>query len=221
MIGAPPSTVDPLCVRARLGGAIRNPPKLDALLAAVIAARLNLPPVRRFDECEAIEIPVQREPGRRFHLVSWPQYRVEAHESRYKSRRPVIAEAQMFGSSAMKKIDIATGLSKGFRIPYNITHLENDELVWYCLGDREAITDLLGDVRHLGGLRGVGHGLLKELTVEPVAPWDGFPVLRDGFPLRALPPGYPGLRPGYMQEFVPLTYPYHSGAPEMLCAVPL
>ena len=50
-------------------------------------------------------------------------------------------------------------------------------------------------------------------------PWDGFPVMRDGKPLRPLPPDWPGLVDPEM-GYSCVTYPYWLAEAEDVCAVP-
>ena len=82
--------------------------------------------------------------------------------------------------STVSRVQESTGPSKGFRIPRE--HLHIDKLEWYCIGHREHISDLLCNVTALGKKRGVGMGevVVGSWRVEPIEPWDGFPVLRDG-----------------------------------------
>ena len=219
MIGFPPHTVEPLEIRAKLRGAIKNPPKLDGLLAALIAQYEDLEPPTWAEDCVPIEIPLAREPGGRFHLCSWPQCKVEIYETRHKQRRPIVPEAQMFGTPKLRTINIATGLSKGFRIPYQITHLEDDEIVWWAMGDRALVERFLGYCTHLGGNRGVGHGQVAKWTVTACEPWDGFPLRKGNQPLRALPADWPDVHDCDV-AYVPITYPYWGTVPQVLCCVP-
>lgn len=219
MIGFPPHTIEPLEIRLRIAGAIKNPPKIDGLLAAMIAQYEGLLPPTEIKDCVPIEIPLAREPGGRFHLCSWPVFRVEAHEERYKQRRPVVPEIQMFGSPKIKSVNIATGLSKGFRLPYQVTHLERDEIVWWAMGDKKLVERFLSYATHLGSNRGVGHGRVINVSVTVCETWDGFPLTRDRQPLRALPADWPGVDESDV-AYCPLTYPYWGTAPTELCCVP-
>jgi hypothetical protein len=210
---------EPLHVVAHLDGAIVSAPMLDALLAYQVAQRAELPMYARPSEHSPIEIPIQRSPCGRFHLASAPQYSVLESEARHKSRRPVIAEAQMLAGPSVKRIDIQTGPSKGFRIPYSTHLLVGDAVHWWCLGDRERIVGLLSGALHLGNRRGAGHGWLTRWDVQPCEPWPGFPVVRDGKPLRALPLDWPGLVAPAV-GLANVTYPFWDRETEQPCAVP-
>lgn len=218
-VGEPARCPEPLHVVAHLDGAIVSAPMLDALLAYQVAQRAGLPMYARPEEMGAVEIPLQRSPCGRFHLASAPQFAVLASEARHKSRRPIIAEAQMLAAPSVKRVDIQTGPSKGFRIPHSTHLLVGDAVHWWCLGDRDRVTDLLAGALHLGQRRGVGHGWVRRWDVQPCEPWPGFPVVRDGKPLRALPREWPGVTSGSL-GLQCLTYPFWARERREVCLVP-
>lgn len=218
---------EPLRITARLaeGIVLRRPLMLDALLAWVVAARARLLAPPAGGECAIIEIPIQREPQGRFHLASQGMYAVEASELRHKNRRAPWVEYARLGSPKIKRVDIAAGANKSYRVPYSLELLRGDEITWYCLADAERIRDLLRDVHYLGRHRGAGKGRLDihgtPWRVDPCEAWEGFPVLdSDGLPLRQLPLDWPGLGPSGQQMRV-LTYPYYDQARAEMLACPM
>jgi hypothetical protein len=214
----------PLRVTAHLQGQIVLPSgsiALDGLLAWAVACRDGLPPptvqIAQHGALPAIEIPVAREPGGRFHLASFARASFDAHEPRYTNRRFPATEALHL--SAIRTVKINAGAEKSYRLPYTASHVAGDRLDWWCVGKRDQIAALLALVHHVGKKRSVGYGRVARWEVEPCREWEGFPVVRDGAPLRPLPLDWPGLvdpAPGYAC----LTYPYWERAREEACAVP-
>lgn len=194
-----------------------TPVALDGLLAAVVAQRRGLVPPRVGSDCEPIEIPIQREPDGRFHLASFGQYECDASEVRYVNRRAPIEEYQARGVAKIRRVLLKGGVDKSYRIPHEITYAPRIE--WWCIGDRDAISDLLGDVSHLGKRRAVGRGRVERWSVDPCETWPGFPVVRAGRALRTLPADWPGLASPRLRMST-LTYPYWDYAAEEMCACP-
>lgn len=208
-------------VVAHMRGPITGPPMLDALLAYVVAEQRGLvagfgPMVRD------IEIPIAKEPGGRFHLVTSPMAAFDQHEARWVNRKFPLGEGQMFGDAKLKRVHISAGACKSYRIPHEVKFVMGDQIVWYATGDAAATRELLSYVTHLGRRRAVGRGAVREWTVDAVAPedaWEGFPVARDGKALRPLPIAWPGLvEPAEILHT--LTFPYWEHAREEPCAVP-
>lgn len=213
----------PLVVTARLVGPMAVPRSgiaLDAMLAAAVALRDGIPPP---PPLVRIEIPVECEPGGRFHLCSFAHPRFDCYESRYVNRRFPIEQAQAMGSEKVRSLRITAGPAKSYRIPLEAGHVEADTLVWCCVGRAEEIRALLGLVSHIGKKRSVGLGKVRAWEVEEVTAadvWPGFPVTRDGFPLRPLPPGWPGLVADCDLRLFNVTYPYWLHAERTICAMP-
>lgn len=212
----------PLRVTARLGGRFatsRGGIALDALLASQVALREQLPPPRSLSDCQPIEIPIEREPGGRFHLCSFSVAEFDARELKYLHRRAPVAEYQTIGSPKIRRALISAGVNKSYRIPIETRHAADDTLTWWCLGEAGAIIELLTTVFYLGRRRAVGLGKVLQWQVEPCEIWDGFPVVRDGKPLRALPPDWPGLDEPRLQRRT-ISYPYWAHELEEVCACP-
>lgn len=213
----------PLVVTARLLGPMAVPRSgvaLDAMLAAAVALRDGLPPP---PPIVRIEIPVEREPGGRFHLCSFATPRFDEYENRYINRRFPVEQAQAMGSAKVRTLRITAGPAKSYRIPLEAGHVEADTLVWYCVGRDDEVRELLALVSHVGKKRSVGLGKVRAWEVEVLAPadtWPGFPVLRDGLPLRPLPPDWAGLSDACDLRLFNVTYPYWLHTERTICAMP-
>lgn len=222
----------PVEVTATIGTAIADPMQrvaLDGLLAAMVVLRDAIPPAGSYDEMVPVEIPVARSPGGRFHLCSHSIHEVEEIDEHVRTinRRPVVPEAQMLGrregKGAIRRIQINAGPSKGYRFPLETAHLVDDRLTWYAMAtDVPELKSLLDLCTHIGRRRAVGLGRVLRWEVRTMGsldPWPGFPVLRDGVPLRPLPQDYPGLAEGHAVLRQRVTYPYWCGPREPV-AVP-
>jgi hypothetical protein len=206
------------------GIVLRHPLMLDALLAWAVANQEQVLPPLPGEQHRPVEIPILREPGGRFHLCSQGFAAVECSELRYKNRRAPWHEMARLGTSKITRVHLAAGANKSYRVPYELQLLAGNQIEWWCLGDAERIRELLSMIHYLGKHRGSGKGRLdihrQAWTVEPCEPWgDGFPVLRDGMPMRPLALDYPGLYGGANREFRTLTFPYfdHTREQEVAC----
>jgi len=210
-------------VTAYLAGPVCLPTRhlaLDGLLAWAIAARDGLPPPAVASDCQPIEIPIAREPGGRFHLCSHAVYTPEVHEHRWLNRRFPLPEAQSFGSAKLRTVRINGGPCKSYRLPLDTMWLVGDRIDWWCVGDPDAIAELVDLVGYVGKKRATGLGKVARWTVNECDPWGpGYPVVRDGRPLRPLPLDWPGITES-ATAYQCLTYPYWDHQAEELCAVP-
>lgn len=212
----------PLVVRAWIHGGIAlpgGPLALDALLASQVALRAGLPPPRDAADCQPIEIPVQRAPGGRFYLASFSVMSINARDRRFINRRAPVEQYQTIGESKIRRVQITSGKNKSYRIPFEMSHAVDDVITWWCIGNADAIRELLTTALYLGKKRSVGMGRVERWGVDPCAIWDGFPVVRDGKPLRALPADWPGLD-APRTAFRTLSFPYWDHSAEVLCAIP-
>jgi len=215
---------EPFRVVAKLRGPMMRPPHgiyLDSLLMARVASNEGRPPL---DWCHTSqhddpEIPIALSKCGRVYLASASQFRVERSERSFMNKRFPMGEAQAMGAPTLRRVLVGGGLSKGFRTPRELVHLVSDEIEWFAIGDPEAAHDILHDLTHLGPRRGVGFGDVAEWTVMLAKPWDGFPLVRDGAPLRRLPVNWPGLTGG-RHVFGTLRPPYHERWREELCVAP-
>lgn len=213
----------PLRVEARLQCAIclpNGPIALDALLMFAAAQRDGLPPPASAADIVPIEIPIETRDG--IHLASVGVYEVEAREASFTNRRFPLAEAQQLAGPSLKRVAITAGPAKSYRLPREHLHLVEDRITWWAIGDVAGVRALLVDwIHYLGKRRAVGLGKVCAWVVEPCASWgEGFPVVRDGRPLRTLPATWPGLAEGTETAYAVPTPPYWDHGRRELCAVP-
>lgn len=213
----------PLVITATIRGevSLKEPVHFDALLAAAVAMRDELPPAYTAEEVLPIEIPVEREPGGRFHLCSASLSAVELTVKRTTIKRYPLEEIKDMGSYR-GKVNLSAGRTKHYCIPRPSAHLIDDRMTWYAIGDAAAVREVLGWVTHVGKHRAVGYGAVErwDIRTETEPPWDGFPVIDPhGMPLRALPTDWPGVNLDARRRIGRLTYPYwlKVGTEEVLC----
>lgn len=213
--------MEPLRVVAEIPGAIAllgGPVALDALLAWAVAARDGLPNLE--DAYEPIEIPVAREPQGRFHLASCSEHQIEEYDRHWVNRRFPVAEAIVLGGPRLRRVDQSAGPQRSYRIPMEVGYLTQGRMTWWCVGGAPEVRALLALVSHVGKKRATGHGRVVRWLVEPCEPWEGgFPVVRDGRPLRPLPIDWRGLVEPET-AYRALTYPYWQNERRELLAVP-
>lgn len=191
---------------------------LDSLLMWAVAMKTNLGPVG-FRPMVDIDIPVAKSPCGRFYLASFSIASWELRERRHINRPFPVARAQEMAADDFTRIQTNLGAQKHFRIPIDVAHAAGDTIAWYALGDAEPMRELLSVVTHVGRRRGAGHGRVPSWNVEPCEPWgEGFPVARDGKPLRPLPLDWPGLVEPMLAR-VPLMPPYWEPSRAEMCAV--
>ena len=95
---------------------------LDSLLASQVAIRDQLPPPATADECQAIEIPIQKEPGGRFLLCSFGDFELTEFEIKWVNRRAPVEQYQRL-TNAKGKVLITAGPDKSYRLPTEAAHL--------------------------------------------------------------------------------------------------
>lgn len=199
----------PLVVTAEMSSPVewRYPPMLDGILAKVVAMDLGLSAPRGPEDCTPIDIPIELESGGRFHLASQGHVgEPEFCRTEYIHKRPIVRQMIDFGPPGLRRMNLKAGEDKAWRVPcpgefYRL-------VTWWCIGDQDSITKLLNHVVHLGGRRRHGCGRVERWSVDYCAPWVGFPVMRDGLPLRPLPTDWPGVRSDTAKEIRNITYPY-------------
>jgi len=183
--------VTPLHVVAHLQGGIclpNGPIALDALLTWAEAMRRELPPPATAQDCQDLPLPIARSTCGRYWLASFGAYEPEEHEVDWTNRRFPIAEAQMLAEPKLRRVNMSAGACKSYRLPRERMHLRGDRIDWWAIGDADGVRELLMYVGYLGKRRGVGLGRVREWRVGPCESWgEGFPVVRDGYPTRALP----------------------------------
>jgi hypothetical protein len=211
---------EPFRVTAKLRGPMARPTHgiyLDSLLMARVAVMEQRVPLDWNRDQLDPEIPIAKSECGRIYLATSGAFTIEEREKSFTNKRFPMGEAQSMGASSFKRVLVGGGLSKGFRIPRELVHLHGDTITWFALGDAAETEAILSTVSNLGSRRGVGLGEVQEWRVESEEPWEGFPVLRDGSPLRRLPLDWPGLGEHKLARGV-LSPPYWDRWREEACA---
>lgn len=212
--------MQPLQITARLVSPLAVPlfpVHLDALLAAMVCERRGL--IVGVGDWQDVEIPVARSSCGRYHLASAAHCVPLTSLPGFTQKRAPISEFGWFGSPKVKSVLVSGGVNKACRIPQPRAVV--DAMRWWCVGDLDAVADLLAQVTHVGKKRSVGHGKVGSWTTLPCSNWPGFPVLRpDGTPMRILPLDTVGLGPATALGWGPLTYPYWEQANAVQVAQP-
>jgi CRISPR type IV-associated protein Csf3 len=210
----------PLRVHAALDGPVVIPDGglyLDSLLIAQVARERDLVCLDA-TMLVPLDIPITMDPDGRFYLCSSGQsVEIEA-EMQHTVRRPIVAEAQALAETKLRRLDITTGANRAYYMPRPVGYLDSG-IVWWCMGEADEIRRLLSSVTNLGKRRAVGLGRVDAWTVEPCDPWPGFPVVRDGKPLRRLPIGWPGVEEARC-GFGTIAPPYWDQTKEEPCLLP-
>lgn len=220
----------PVRVVAHLASDIANPrlpPALDGLLAFAQAVYLEQREPPKPGQMAPVDITeaVALSPCGRYHLCTAAIAEPELYRrGRFVNRRMPIAEAQALGDARVRSLNLSGGPAKSFRIPLETAWLKADRVTWYALGRVDAIRARLRWISYLGKRRAVGLGKVARWEVEPCPAsdlWgDGFPIVRDGRPLRNLPLDV--MEPEAGEPFVGyavITYPYFERDREELCLV--
>lgn len=213
-------------VVATLRGAValpNGPLALDGLLAAAVAMEQGIYNAPLETELKHVDIPVAWHDSRRFHLASVGHCEVEESEQRWINRRFPQQEAQALGEERFRSYRIDAGAARSYRLPLRTFHAAGDRMTWWCIGDRDEVWRLLQLISYVGKKRSTGCGRVIAWAVREMRDdelWPGFPVLRDGMPMRNLPADYPGLSDQAQLSQGTLTYPYWTRWLEVPIAVP-
>lgn len=210
----------PVRVQARLweGLVLRHPVHLDALLQAAWCMREGrlLAPLSEADLID-IQLPLARSECGRYWLASAGALVPLASELRYKNRRAPWVEYARLGSDKIRRVQINFGENKSYRVPYEFTIPKDGLVTWWALGELGGVCELLQHVHFLAKHRGSGKGHVREWKIEECEPWgDGFPVMRDGYPLRNLP-----VEPGAVGALERCEPPYWMREGRVPCLVPV
>jgi hypothetical protein len=204
--------MEPLRITVRVDGPISfaHPIHLDSLLAKKVCERDGIDDAHSESEMRDIDIPVQRSECGRYHLATVGYSKTAANDLEHVNR--MFPAQRAVHRSRMKTINPSGGMTKNFRIPVHVQHLDRGQLTWWCIGDAEAILELLTGALYLGRGRARGTGKVDLWrgfwTVEPCEPWPGFPVLSaDGEAMRNLPLDTSGLKTFDYAE-TRVTFPY-------------
>lgn len=205
------------------GGLAGDPPKLDALLEAVMAPHCGKAASgRKLDrgspapEQGEIPIPLQR---RRLGpwlvgLCSDPipgPVLADGHDHVAKRINP--DGASLLDPAERRKIATSNTWTKSYRLPLRVRLV--DRVVWFADADPKNLRRTLKRCRAIGKKTAIGHGRVTEWTVEPIAvdlSWfaatDDGPLLMRTLPVGPwLPDGLTGFRPDFGAAAPPYWHP--------------
>lgn len=169
-------------------------PALDGLLEYLILQRHNrVSPNPTDAEIEATrplvesEMPLQRAEigGEWYWATSSPcyRYRVEQSDQFRKRWAPGIDCPPPDWKKRQPKWDTSQGKEKSYDLPLYIRSMP--QIHWFCVGDLEAIQDLLNGCAGIGKKRSIGHGQVASWSVSPID-YD-YHLLRAGMLMRPIP----------------------------------
>lgn len=191
--------------------------EIDGLLMYVRARELGYPPPS-VERREPPDIPIARSECGRVYMCTTGLFDVETTGLHKIVKRPILPEK--IRHNCRGTLNDGSGPNKAWNTPVETTILADDRIDWLCIGDRDEVTRLLRHVTHLGRKRAAGFGEVDWWDVGPCEPWDdGFPIVRDGHPMRVLPADWPGLVSPRIDHRVP-SPPYWDHAREQACAIP-
>lgn len=196
---------------------------LDGLLAASVAREQGIPPAHYKDEIVPIDVPLEKHASGAYHLASVGHCEVEESERRWINRRYPVEQAQTLGEQRFRSYKVDSGACRSYRMPVPAFYARDDAMTWWAIGDRDEVERLLQNITYVGKKRSTGHGRVREWRVRELDEhevWEGFPVMREGMPLRALPLDTPGLSDVAPVALGVLSYPYWARWLEQPLAMP-
>lgn len=209
-------------VTAHLRGAFAEPSypiHLDALVIWAESQRIGAPPIIS-GNIEVPETPIVTGPGD-VPLASAAEYKILQRGRRYVHRRHPIPESFERARIKSPSMTPKNGPTKSLRRPESLVYPTDGILVWFAsVRDTSWLRDLLQCITHVGRLTGHGYGKVQKWEVVDVDPWEGFPLLRDRYPLRVLPKSHAGVAGDARQGIACPRPPYWDRGRQCECYVP-
>ena len=161
---------------------------LDSILAAAWMKKnhpekyYNVDP--SIDEMSIPDLPLKKLDSD-IYAASFAQFRKSGEETAYWHKRFDAQLAEDYVDFAGKRGKVLTTSStyKAYRMPLNI--ILTPEVVWYAVGDWEAVKALLEEIPSLGKKTSQGFGQVIQWSVEDIE--QDWSVWRDGALMRNLP----------------------------------
>lgn len=212
--------MEPLIVYAEMSSAIANDaPHLDALLLYHACRRASVGPISSADPAASWEdlppIPLARREigGQEVSLCSSPKLLL-AHGrevvERFAKRIDATAAAELLDPQRRTQICTTGTWTKSYYLP--LRKRPALAVAWWCVGERDALLELLQDAPAIGKKIAHGHGRVNRWSVGPIdedfswfMPGEGGPAL-----MRPLPWGdwLPSGLTGYRRDFGSCVPPY-------------
>lgn len=120
-----------------------------------------------------------------YYKASFVQAEWQEADIIYWHKRPIVRELVRYLGPESKKLNIAEGGSKAYRMPV-FRLMTYTPLVWYAVGDWEWVRDRINLITGLGKKRAYGNGGVTGWLVEPVE--NDWSISRGERLNRAVPP---------------------------------
>jgi hypothetical protein len=216
--------MQPLRIMAELASSFAafHPVALDAVLAAMLAARDQYPPPSVVTRVPPLtDLPLLVHPLGFAH-ASQAHCTVGSYETvRWTKKSPPVLEASILTSA--KVIPLA-GRWKSYYMPLRLTLPAGMLLTWWAVGDLAEVARLLAGCFGVGAKRNCGHGWVATWTVElwpedwsilrPADEYAGALVPARNLPAELAPRGWSHWQTGWT------SYPYWRAGAAPLVAVP-
>lgn len=164
--------------------------------------------------------------GTWFYACSDAVYRIDKTVRTFWNRRTDDKRLENYFNTK-KKLRTSAGVTKNYRIPMNTNLVK--EFIWYCVGDKEQIQNLLSKVYYLGKKHSQGKGQVAKWEVEEID--KDYSIFIDDVLIKTVPIDYlqtKGIEPDLQTTVIkqiPFKPPYwlfppHPKADIRMCAVP-
>lgn len=186
--------MEPLRVRAWLRSPVVSDVALplDGMLLYQAARRRygpkesNYPGVALYDGAADVKLPIKRRHGPRscwYYLCSWAQWPEHVVDGRSFWTKRLSRHTEILDLGRAKQVSLKGGRYRSYQMP--VFYRSCLYVDWYCVGDGDAILDLLSDVWGLGKKTTQGYGRVLRWEAEPIiGDWS---VWRNGDLARAVP----------------------------------
>lgn len=167
--------MQPLCVTfqfANLVSTSDQPLHLDGLLAWS-----SVEQARRAGETDlaaaAARLPLAREgepavwcaSALEFSYRSPPAFRTLVRKTDVDDYADAITKGRIKLAKSRDQIPTGSGRYRNYLVSYTVRQADHAKA--WCIGDADAVRDLLSEVRHVGRLGRMGYGLITAVSVEP------------------------------------------------------
>lgn len=123
--------------------------------------------LQRFGEMQGnsipkIKLPIQRK--NKVYLASKACYKLQLEYVNWWRKR--WDECSALEWCELKRIYTNQKTTKNYNYPIKVSILKNNEIWWYCIGDKNKIEELLNKCHAIGKEQGQGYGIVDKWSIE-------------------------------------------------------